>query len=391
MNDAVANENLSKYAGDLALDAAVALDQMHFGAARRLAEAALDVGRRFVDERVPPDAFSLCIIAQTLYEEGRLDEAEALLVARLAEIRHHGTLETALRAHVLLARIAASRRQYGRGLVILGEAEALAVRHGGWPRLRAASLAYQVELGVASGRVDEAACCLPQLAELADQDSTTPVNVKFDILHFYTVAQARLALARAPLTVDVASLRKAHFDTARRRDLYAAVSIALLLVEALQARGQADEAVRLLSELLRVAPVVGLHQTLVDCSAGVAGLIEAIVQRRIAPAGDVSELRSYAKVLLSRRQGGAYDADESVIVRRSPAGAGLSERERLIVGLMGQGLSNKQIAIELCIAPETVKSHAKRLYSKLSVRNRTEAVTLASRLGLFPMPRSLFA
>jgi len=74
-------------------------------------------------------------------------------------------------------------------------------------------------------------------------------------------------------------------------------------------------------------------------------------------------------------------------VRRPNAAAGVSERERLIVSLMGQGLSNKQIAAELCIAPETVKSHAKHLYTKLSVRNRTEAVTLATRLGLIHMPR----
>ena len=56
---------------------------------------------------------------------------------------------------------------------------------------------------------------------------------------------------------------------------------------------------------------------------------------------------------------------------------------------MGRGLSNKQIAVELGIAPETVKSHAKHLYTKLSVKNRTEAVTLASRLGLLQIPRSL--
>jgi DNA-binding NarL/FixJ family response regulator len=60
----------------------------------------------------------------------------------------------------------------------------------------------------------------------------------------------------------------------------------------------------------------------------------------------------------------------------------LSERERAIIGLMGRGLTNKQIAIRLRIAPETVKSHVKHLYTKLSVGNRIEAVTLASRLGL---------
>jgi ATP/maltotriose-dependent transcriptional regulator MalT len=86
-----------------------------------------------------------------------------------------------------------------------------------------------------------------------------------------------------------------------------------------------------------------------------------------------------------RRRGTAHaqpECDTARDIARSVAAMGLSERERAIIGLMGHGLTNKQIAIRLCIAPETVKSHAKHLYTKLSVRNRLEAVTLASRLGL---------
>ena len=143
--------------------------------------------------------------------------------------------------------------------------------------------------------------------------------------------------------------------------------------------------------LLRLAPSVGLHQTLVDCSARVAELIEAIVQQRIVAVSDTRGLLPYAGMLLVHRQRDASETHEPFSARRPHAGAGLSERERLILTLMGRGLSNKQIAVELGIAPETVKSHAKHLYAKLSVRNRTEAVTLASRLDLLRMPRSVAA
>ncbi|RFU48560.1 LuxR family transcriptional regulator [Paraburkholderia sp. DHOC27] len=390
MNDAVADESLPEQASDLAMDAAVALEQMHFGAARLLAQAALEVERRLAGAPIAVDLLPTCIIAQVLYEEGRLDDAEALLVARLPEIRADGTLAGALRAYGLLARVAASRRQYGRALVILHEADALAGQRD-WSQLRAASLAQRIELCVASGRVDEAERCLSRLAALADQQDAQHGDAACEIERCHTVAQARLALTRAPLAVDVASLRQLHDETLRRRERYTSVWVALLLVEALLVSGQRDEAVERLSELLRLAPAVGMHQTLVDCTPCVAALMRAIVQRRVAPAGDISELLSYANVLLSRRQDGTVDADDVCAARRAPAAAGLSERERLIIGLMGQGLSNKQIAIQLSIAPETVKSHAKRVYSKLSVRNRTEAVTLASRLGLFPVPRSMYA
>jgi len=64
-----------------------------------------------------------------------------------------------------------------------------------------------------------------------------------------------------------------------------------------------------------------------------------------------------------------------------PSGARLSARERMIVFLMGHGLTNKMIARQLRIAPETVKSHAKRIFWKLTVQTRAQAVYRASELG----------
>ncbi|SRR6266849_653778 len=64
------------------------------------------------------------------------------------------------------------------------------------------------------------------------------------------------------------------------------------------------------------------------------------------------------------------------------SGARLSARERTVVLLMGHGLSNKRIARQLSIAPETVKSHAKRIFWKLTVQTRAQAVYRASALGL---------
>ena len=57
-------------------------------------------------------------------------------------------------------------------------------------------------------------------------------------------------------------------------------------------------------------------------------------------------------------------------------------RERTIVFLMSNGLSNKEIVRELHIVPETVKSHAKNIFWKLTVRSRAQAVGRAAALGL---------
>jgi LuxR family transcriptional regulator, maltose regulon positive regulatory protein len=64
------------------------------------------------------------------------------------------------------------------------------------------------------------------------------------------------------------------------------------------------------------------------------------------------------------------------------SGTSLSARERSVVLMMGHGLSNKMIARSLNIAPETVKSHAKHIFLKLTVQSRAQAVYRASMLGL---------
>ena len=75
----------------------------------------------------------------------------------------------------------------------------------------------------------------------------------------------------------------------------------------------------------------------------------------------------------------ANNAKDSEGIQHS--GARLSARERTIVLLMGHGLTNKMIARQLSIAPETVKSHAKRIFWKLMVQTRAQAVYRASALG----------
>ena len=60
----------------------------------------------------------------------------------------------------------------------------------------------------------------------------------------------------------------------------------------------------------------------------------------------------------------------------------LSRRELEILRLIAQGLSNHEIGERLFLALDTVKGHNRRIFDKLQVQRRTEAVARARELGL---------
>ena len=67
---------------------------------------------------------------------------------------------------------------------------------------------------------------------------------------------------------------------------------------------------------------------------------------------------------------------------RAQASLGITEREREVLQQLAAGRSNKEIARYLGLSPNTVKTHVARLFGKLGVARRTEAIGLARELGI---------
>ena len=67
---------------------------------------------------------------------------------------------------------------------------------------------------------------------------------------------------------------------------------------------------------------------------------------------------------------------------RALASLGITEREREVLQLLAEGRSNKEIALRLELSPNTVKTHVARLFEKLRVARRTQAILLGRELGL---------
>ncbi|UYG16616.1 response regulator transcription factor [Brachybacterium huguangmaarense] len=102
-------------------------------------------------------------------------------------------------------------------------------------------------------------------------------------------------------------------------------------------------------------------------------LIRAV---RAVHAGDALLSPRIARVLLDRAAGG---------LREAPEGARLGEltdREREVLRLVGQGLSNEEIAGTLVLSPLTAKTHVSRIMQKLQARDRARLVVIAYETGL---------
>jgi DNA-binding response OmpR family regulator len=78
------------------------------------------------------------------------------------------------------------------------------------------------------------------------------------------------------------------------------------------------------------------------------------------------------------------------LLRRSSApglrGAGLSHRELEVLALLAEGLRQAEIAQRLVISPKTVAKHIERILGKLDAHSRAQAVAIAYRLQLVPIP-----
>jgi ATP/maltotriose-dependent transcriptional regulator MalT len=107
--------------------------------------------------------------------------------------------------------------------------------------------------------------------------------------------------------------------------------------------------------------------------------MQAVRQSFLADNRLPPELKPYIGSILADR---ARQRARTSPTRASRVRESLSPRERSVLRSMSSGLSNKRIAQELQIAPETVKSHAKGIFIKLAVQTRAHAVATASALGL---------
>lgn len=106
-----------------------------------------------------------------------------------------------------------------------------------------------------------------------------------------------------------------------------------------------------------------------------------------------AELRQATDALIASAADASHSAPSAARPPVPESFVRLTDRERQILCLIGNALSNRQIAVTLSISEKTVKNHITSLLAKLGVSGRTEALVIALREGvlaveaLAPMPR----
>jgi LuxR family maltose regulon positive regulatory protein len=350
-------------------------------------------------------------LADILIVQGRLNDASRIFESGLRLTTEHPELRGAADMHVGLSEILIERNDLDGATRHMELSSALG-ESAGLPQHAYRWRVTQARLSRARGDLQTALELIEEAAPLYNTDFSPPVRPVAAIA-------ARIQLASGDLTsaIDWVTQRNltAGDDLSYLRE-YEHLTLARVLI-AQHATGQgADrltDALALLDRLLvaadhggRVGAVIEIlvlqaaaHLTNGDEPAAIAALDEAL--RRAEPDGHLrlflhagpgvtDLLRSaatsgtvhpYVEVVLA-----AVDRTEAPPISRPSRPSGLvdelSPRELDVVRLLRSDLSGPEIAAEMIVSLNTIRTHTKNIYMKLGVNNRREAIRRADELGL---------
>lgn len=353
--------------------------QLRMASAERYHLDALRLAEQHVGPNSVAAALPASLIARLRYDQGRLDEAETLLIDRVPLINAGTMLDCVLSAYFVMARIAIHRKNLARAHTLLEWAENQGnVR--GWGRLSAAAIFERTRLCLGEGRVDEGVEHLHRLDRLAAH-YPAPSDCAWSDIHRYVVfGRAYVALAEQRFDEAIALLSGLRRDLERIRNLHLALRADTLMAAARFSTGQTAEALEAFGRIVAALGKAGIAHTIVDEGTVIGPLLLAY-QDRAERLGSPRELLPYRSNLVATWRS-RYGSEPAPQAPSAPTAGALTPREGDILKLIAGGLSNKEIARDLAITPETVKSHVKHIFTKLNVERRVQAVSRAQVLGL---------
>lgn len=191
------------------------------------------------------------------------------------------------------------------------------------------------------------------------------------------ISKAQVLLTRGDTAAASKLLETVRRDAENKQCDDIRLKVMILQALTMYAQGEKVNAVRMICDALSLAEPGGFIRSFTD-----AGIPMAILLSKAVSMGIMSK---YLSMLLEvfekekqKNQTSFYLPSNSLQTLNEP----LSGRELEVLKLIAQGLSNYEICEKLCLALDTVKGHNRRIFGKLQVKNRTDAVDRAIELGL---------
>jgi LuxR family maltose regulon positive regulatory protein len=196
--------------------------------------------------------------------------------------------------------------------------------------------------------------------------------------HGLPISQARVHLAQGDPSAALAVLEPLRRQMEAKAWEDERLKVMVLQALALHAHREKDRAVQVLGEALALAEPGGFVRIFVDEGSAMARLVAEVAGRGLLPAYTGRLMAAFE----AEKQGSAGESPLRSALASQPLIEPLSQRELEVLHLIAQGLSNREIGERLFLALDTVKGHNQKIFGKLQVQSRTEAIARARELGL---------
>jgi LuxR family maltose regulon positive regulatory protein len=228
--------------------------------------------------------------------------------------------------------------------------------------------AHQAKHNLGFGEIEPA---IEWLGE-TDLKANNPIDLSRDI-EFLTMA--RVFIAQNKLDESLTLLERISEISDEIGKKYTALEAMILQAKALFIREDTEKAMERLERALTLGEAEGYIQIFVDEGPLMARLLYEALSSGIAPDYVRKLLAAFPEVESEK------DLMSQPIVSDSDWIEPLSERELEVLQLIADGFSRQEIAAKLILSLNTVKTHARNIYSKLGVNNQMQAVGKARGLG----------
>jgi LuxR family maltose regulon positive regulatory protein len=293
-------------------------------------------------------------LARILYEWNDLEAAEehGRLSLQLA-LGYDKVIDRFIICEIFLARLKLANRDIDGAVVILEKASQTARQKNFTHRIPEIAAA-QVLTSLAQGNISDAS----YLAK------------KYEL----PISQARVHLAQGDISTALEVLGRLHQQVEEKNLKDEQLKVMVLQAVAHHLGGDKDQAMQLLGGALVLAEPGGFVRIFVDEGLPMAELLSEATTEGMMP-GYISKLLTVFENEEQKHAGESYPSSQPLI---EP----LSKRELEVLNLIAQGLSNREISKRLFLALSSVKGHNRKIFGKLGVHRRTEAVARARELGL---------